>query len=77
MLKIMCKNKNCAQSIITIYMPLTTYSRQCRNTVLLGCIYKWQQNALYALLHSDCSIGVYQSFAAIFQKYFQLCWHYA
>ena len=23
-----------------------TYSRQCRKTVLLGCIYKWKQNRL-------------------------------
>ena len=33
------------------------------------CIYKWQQNTLYVLLDNDCSISVYQSFAAILQKY--------
>ena len=32
----MFKNKNCAQSIISFY-------RQFRKTVLLRCIYKWQQ----------------------------------
>ena len=39
-----------------------------RKTVLLGCIYKWQQNTLYVLLVNDCSIRVYQSFDAIFKK---------
>ena len=29
------------------------------------------------LLDNDCSIRVYQSFVAIFQKYFLICWHYA
>ena len=28
---------------------------------------------LHVLLDNDCSIRVYQSFAAIFQKYFLLC----
>ena len=54
MLKIILKNKNCASSIITICIQIcinkTTYSRHFRKTVLLGCIYKWQQNALYDLL---------------------------
>ena len=46
-------------------------------TVLLGCIFKWQQNTLHVLLDNDYSVRVYQSFVAIFQKYFLLCWHYA
>ena len=29
------------------YKLVTTDSRQFRKTVLLGCIYKWQQNTLY------------------------------
>ena len=41
--------------------------------LLLGCIYKWQQNTPYVLLDNDCSITVYQSFVAILQKYFLLC----
>ena len=36
--------------------------------ILLGCIYKWQQNTLYALLDNDCSIRVYQSFVAVLQN---------
>ena len=75
----MLKNKNCAQSIyIQIYMKnITTCSRQCRKTVLLGCIYKWQQDTSHILSDIDCSNRVYQSFVANFQIYFLLCWNYA
>ena len=66
----MLKNKNCAY--------ITTYSRQFRETVLLGCIrVNLQQSTLQVPLDNDCLIRVYQSFAAIFQKYFLLCWHYS
>ena len=37
-------------------------------TVLLECIYKWQQNTFHVLLDHDYSIRIYQSFAANFSK---------
>ena len=69
MFKIMLKDKNCALSIITIYIQIcmNKYSGQFRKTVLLGCIY----NTLYALLDNDCSIRVYQSLLQFFK--FLLC----
>ena len=53
------------------------YSRNLK-TVLLGCIYKWQQNILYVLLGNDCSVRVYQSiiccnFLKIFPIMLALC----
>ena len=78
MLKIMLKNKNCAQSIITICIQICmNKSLFIADHILLGCIYKWWQNTLYVFLDNDCSIRVYQSYVGIFQKYFLLCWHYA
>ena len=66
-------------SLLILYMnkSIATYSRQFRKTALLECIYRWQLNTLHALFGNDCSIRAYQSFVAIFQKYFLLCWHYA
>ena len=50
------------------------YSRQCRKTVLLGCGYKNNDREIHCMfLDIDCSIRVYQSFAAIFQNYLLLC----
>ena len=45
---------------------VTTYRRHFRKIVLLGYIYKWQQNVL---LDNDCSIRVYQSFVTIVKKF--------
>ena len=42
------------------------------DNVLLGCIYKWQQNIPHVLFDNDCSIRVYKSFVTVFQKYFLL-----
>ena len=64
----MLKNKDCAKYVITI-----CNSTKFRKTVLLGCIYKWQQNALYVSLGNDCSIRVYQTSVAIFQTMLALC----
>ena len=80
-LPIMLKNKNRAQSIITICIQIcinkSLFIADNIETVLLGCIYKCQQNTLYVFIGNDCSIRIYQSFVASFQKYFLLCWHYA
>ena len=35
--------------------------------LFLGYVYKWQQNALYALLDNDCSIRVYHHLLQFFK----------
>ena len=42
-------------------------------TVLLGCIYRWQQNNV--LFDNDCSIRVYQSLCCIFSNYAGIMLH--
>ena len=48
---------------------------QFRNTVVLWCIYKCQQNTLHVFVDNGCSIIEYAN--DLHQKYFLLYWHYA
>ena len=44
------------------------YNKQCRKTVLLGCIYKGSKmHCVFS--DNDCLIRIYQSFVAIFSYY--------
>ena len=70
MLNIVLKNKICALPFM--YKIAQTSHKQFRKTVLLGCIYTWQQNTLCVLLDNNCSIRVYQYFGAIYQKLFPI-----
>ena len=77
----LCSRLKFVLSLLSLFVCkfawISHYSANTVERLLLGCIYKWQQNTLYVVLDNDCPIRVYQSFVAIFQKYFLLCWHYA
>ena len=79
----MLKNKNCAQSIINIYIQIymnkSLLLADNVERLFLGCIYKRQQNTLHVFSDIDCSNRIYQlsiicrNFSKIFPIMLALC----